>query len=227
MDKKILIIEDSIEVARMIKVYLKGAGYDVRLAHNGLEGLKQIKNIHFDLAIIDLKVEFLKGVNLIREIRAISEFPIMLMTTSVEDVEPLRPYGLIPEDILEKPINPKRLIKQVEDAIENYFTIKPEYNSKVYTFDQLLLDCHKMKLFRDEVEITLTSTEYIIIKLLMKYNDRVVTKREMCEVIYGDYYQTDEKSLIVHISHLRDKIGLNSNRVSYIKTIRGQGYSLH
>lgn len=228
MNCKILIVEDSNEISKILKLYLEGEGYSVFIAENGLDGLDIVKNNRIDLAILDIMMPKMDGYELTQEIRKLSNMPILILSAKNEDNDKIIGLNIGADDYITKPFNPLEIVARVNASIRRYYHMSSngESGNGVLRLGELTLDTNSCRLTKEAEEISLTATEYKILALLMRTPNRIFSKVQISEHINGEYFETDDNSVTVHISHIRDKIGLNKNGQQYIKTVKGLGYKI-
>lgn len=222
---KIIIVEDSVEISNVIKLYLNGAGHEVHIAEDGLKGLELCKSEGYDLGIFDLMLPEIDGFQLIESVRQFSNMPILILSAKTEDYDKIKGFELGADDYIQKPFNPIELVARVNASLRRWGMMNTS-TSEILTLGMLTMDLdqHLVKVNNEIVD--LTASEYKILKLLMKAPGRVFTKEQIAELIHGEYFESDANAIMVHISHIREKIGFNQKGKSYIKTVRGLGYKI-
>lgn len=228
MNKKILIAEDNPEISKVLKLYLNSAGYEVVSVDNGLSGLKKSKEIEFDLGIIDVMMPIMDGYELITKIRKFSNMPLLILSAKSEDSDKIQGLNIGADDYITKPFNPLEILARVNSSLRRYNRLNNNKSetSSTLILGELKLDTNTCKLLKNNEEITLTATEYKILKLFMERPNHIFSKIQISEYINGEYYENDDNVITVHISHIRDKIGINQNGHEFIKTVRGLGYKI-
>ncbi|QUH28087.1 response regulator transcription factor [Vallitalea guaymasensis] len=227
MHNTILVAEDNCEISKVIKLYLEVEGYEVLIADNGLDGLSLVKENKIDLAILDIMMPKMDGYELTREIRKISNIPVLILSAKNEDIDKILGLNMGADDYITKPFNPLEIVARVNAALRRHYKLSGnEKNSGILNLGELNLDTNNCRLVKQEQEIQLTATEFKILALLMRVPERIFSKVQIIEHIKGEYFETDDNSVTVHISHLREKIGMNKNGNQYIKTVKGLGYKI-
>ncbi|BES64934.1 response regulator transcription factor [Gottschalkiaceae bacterium SANA] len=230
MNKRILVAEDNFEIRKVLELYLSNAGYEVTGADHGLQALEEMKTVQFDLAIVDLMMPKMDGFELIQEVRKVSNMPIFILSAKNEDFTKIMGLNLGADDYVTKPFNPLELVARINASFRRMDQVQASEDSRdhghIIAIGDLQLDLNAMMLKKNGQEIELTATEYKVLLLLMQNPNQIFSKRRICENVHGAYYETDENAIMVHVSHIRDKIGNNINQKSYIKTIRGLGYKI-
>lgn len=231
---KILIAEDDEDIVGFLKLYLENEKYEVFTAANGLEALDILENTSIDLAIVDIMMPKLNGYDLTKKIREISSIPILMLSAKNSDNDKILGLGLGADDYLSKPFNPLEVIARIKSLLRRCYNLNSNTDTNdavstdinVIDVGELSLNSENFILYKNNKEIILTPSEYKIIHTLMKSPGRVYTKIQIGEIIKGDYYSSDDNTIMVHISKLREKIEDDPKKPVYIKTIRGVGYKI-
>jgi DNA-binding response OmpR family regulator len=230
MNYKILIAEDDKDIIDLLKLYLENEKFEVLSANNGEDALEIIENNEIHLAILDIMMPKLNGFELTKKIRKISNMPILILSAKNMDSDKILGLDLGADDYLTKPFNPLEVIARVKSSIRRCYNLKADEvaseKENILTVGELSLNTESFMLTKCGDEISITPTEYRILALLMKSPGRVFTKMQIYELIKGEYFESDENTIMVHISKLRDKIEDDSKNPLYIKTIRGLGYKI-
>lgn len=230
MNYNILVVEDDIDIIKLLKIYLENDGNKVLSAKNGLEALEVMKNTKIDLVVMDIMMPQMDGYELTKRIREKLNIPILILSAKNEDTDKILGLNLGADDYITKPFNPLEIVARVNSNLRRFYdlnkSIEVESNKEKLVVGELVLDTQKMTLFKGEDEIIVTPTEFKILSLLMKTPGRVYTKVQIYEAINGEYFDSDDNTIMVHISRLRDKVENESKNPEYIKTVRGIGYKI-
>lgn len=228
MNYRILIAEDDNDIVEILRLYLENEGYQIVSALDGEDALYKFKQDKTDMAIVDIMMPKLNGYDLIREIRTISNIPIMILSAKNMDNDKILGLNIGADDYITKPFNPLEVAARVKSALRRFYQLNcsnVEDKSKILLHD-LELDTLAFSLRKRGKIITLTPTEYKILSLLMKEPGKIFTKMQIYEKINGDYYTSDDNTLMVHISKIREKIEDDPKNPKYLKTVRGLGYKI-
>ncbi|SCI14385.1 MULTISPECIES: response regulator transcription factor [unclassified Romboutsia] len=230
MSYNILVVEDDIDIIKLLKIYLENDGYNVYSANNGIEALKIVENIKIDLVVMDIMMPKMDGYELTKRVREKYNVPIIILSAKNEDSDKILGLNLGADDYITKPFNPLEIVARVNSNLRRFYHLNnpskySDESSKLVVGD-LVLDRQKLALFKRGQEITVTPTEYKILLLLMKTPGRVYTKVQIYEDINGEYFSNDDNTMMVHISRLREKVEDDSKNPEYIKTVRGIGYKI-
>jgi DNA-binding response OmpR family regulator len=226
MEYTVLIAEDDADIANILRLYLEGSGYRVIAAPDGVRAYALLEQEKVDLAILDIMMPEMDGFTLTRKIRESMNLPILILTSKIEDNDKILGLNLGADDYLAKPFNPLEVVARVGANLRRFYQLggTPKQERTLLRSGELELDTEKMTLKRGGVPVVLTPTEFKLLAFLMKSPGRVYTKSQLCEALNGEFYENYENSIMVHISHLRDKIETQPKNPRYIVSVRGVGY---
>lgn len=220
MNEKILIIEDDLDIARAIRLYLKNAGYETTHASDGLEGRDLFLEDVYDMVIVDMMLPKMSGLQVIQAIREKSQVPILILSAKSEELDMIEGLSVGADDYIKKPFSPAELLARVQSALRRWSLMKTHIDHDICIGD-LKLDLSALSVEKSGQVLDLTASEFKILKLLMTSPGQIFSKKQICQHINGDFFENDLKVVVVHISNIRDKIGQD-----HIKTIRGLGYKI-
>jgi DNA-binding response OmpR family regulator len=221
----ILVIEDNEDVNLMITEALTDAGYGVKSAYNGIEGIKEIKNHSYDLILLDIMLPYKSGDEILKEMRGFSEIPVIII--SAKDMVGIKIdlLKLGADDYITKPFDLGEVVARVESNLRR--AQKQTQENKVFLYKDIVLDDSTKHVSAKGVEMELTAKEYMILEMLIKHQGKVFTKANLYESIWQDEYLGDENAVKTHISNLRNKLKKANSKVEYIETVWGLGYRLY
>ena len=228
MNFNVLIAEDDEDIVKLLKLYLENEGFDVKWAKDGVEACEIFDKEKINLAIVDIMMPRMNGYELTKYIRNKSNIPIIILSAAQLDSDKILGLNLGADDYMVKPFNPLELIARINAHLRRFYklgNVQEKMDNKI-TIGELTLDTETLTLEKNGEPVNLTATEYKILALLMKSPGRVFTKMQIYEEVNGDYYATDDNTMMVHISNLRDKIEQDPKNPRYIKTVRGLGYKI-
>lgn len=228
--EKILIVEDDLSIAEVEKDYLEINGFDVVIENTGVDGLKRALEETFDLIILDLMLPGVDGFGICREIRKSKDVPIIMISARGEDIDKVRGLGLGLDDYMTKPFSPNELVARVKAHIKRYQTLKgtgPGAGESVIRIRGLEISPQTHQVFIDGQEVTLTVKEFELLQLLATSPNKVFSKEEIFQKVWGFEADQDIPTITVHIRRIREKIEKDPSEPVYIKTIWGVGYKLN
>lgn len=229
MEYTILVAEDDEDITELLRLYLENEHYKVKIAKNGVTALNVIKNSHIDLAVVDIMMPVMNGYELIGEIRKMSNIPIIILSAKNLDCDKILGLDIGADDYMTKPFNPLEIIARVKSNIRRYYQLNENKTgeiSKRFAVGELELDLEFFTLKKRGEVISLTPMEYKILAIFMKNPGRVMTRVQIYESINGEYFESDDNTMMVHISKLREKIEDDPKQPRYIITVRGIGYKI-
>lgn len=219
MKNKILIIEDDIEISDMLNDYLSKNNYDTSIARDGINGIKIAKENNPDLIILDIMLPYKSGDEVLREVRKFSDAPVIILSAkeSIQMKVDLLKIGA--DDYVVKPFDLSELLARIETNLKRYVK---SFNQKIiYNYKNITLNYDLKEVLVDEDIIKLTSKEFEILYLLIKYPNKVFSKKNLYEAVWEDMYTYDNDTINTHISNIRKKINID-----LIETVWGMGYKL-
>lgn len=219
---RILIAEDDIEIAYLERDYLEMQGFEVDIVHDGGLVEQQLAKEEYSLLLLDVMLPNKTGYDLCRDLRNRIDFPILMVTSKQETMDIVRGLGLGADDYITKPFDPMELIARVQSHLSRYqrFTTKETSNELTIGDLTIFLDNWKVQLHHKEIK--LPNKEFELLVYLAKHPNRVFSKEQLFETIWGYDYVGDSATVAVHINRLRDKLG---NEL--IETVWGAGYRLN
>lgn len=231
MNFNILLAEDDEDIVNLIRLYLENENFNIFWAKDGQEACDIFSREKIDLALVDIMMPKMNGFELTKNIRAKSNIPILILSAAHLDSDKILGLNLGADDYLVKPFNPLELVARIKAQLRRFChlgnagTAGGNDDGKII-LGELTLDTHQLTLEKRGVPIAITATEYKILVMLMKSAGHVFTKMQIYEEVNGDYYATDDNTIMVHISNLRDKVEDDPKNPKYIKTVRGLGYKI-
>lgn len=230
MADKILVVDDEKEIVDLVSLYLKNEGYEVTALYSGSDALKSIQNESFDLAILDIMMPEIDGLILCRKIREHHQYPIIMLTAKGETMDKVTGLTLGADDYMTKPFLPLELVARVKAQLRRYKTYnqtQSQPNEEIIVYGGLLLNISTHECFLNEKPLSLTPTEFTILRILCQHKGSVVSAENLFHEIWGEeYYDKKNNTISVHIRHLREKLGDSFENPKYIKTVWGCGYKI-
>jgi len=222
--KKLLIIEDDLSIAELERDYLEADGFECTIIQNGADGLKEALTNDYNLIVLDLMLPDMDGFSICRKVRKESEIPILMVSARKEDIDKIRGLGLGADDYITKPFSPGELVARVKSHLNRYERLRgSEKNNQSISIRGLKIEYDFRRVTLNEKEISLTSKEFDILFMLFSSPNRVFTKEEIFEKIWGDTFG-DISTITVHIRKIREKIEYDPSKPQYLETIWGVGY---
>lgn len=222
MATTILIAEDDADIREVLRLYLEGEGFAVAEAADGDTALRLALSSAPDAAILDVMMPGMNGYELTRALRRQSDIPILILSAKSEDNDKILGLNLGADDYIAKPFNPMEVVARVKAHLRRAGNVRRD----LLTVGELTLDTAAMQLYKKGAPVPLTPTEYKILAQLMRSPGRIFTKVQLYEGIAGEFFESNDNTMMVHISKLREKIEDDPKNPRHIITIRGLGYKI-
>lgn len=227
MNNTILVMEDDLAINNLLSSQLKNEGFKVLQAYDGEEAIKMF-NDKVDIAVLDIMVPKIDGIQVLKKIREKSVIPVIFLTAKGEEMDKILALGIGADDYITKPFSMMELIYRIKAQIRRFYAYNnSEINEKeIICHRDLELNTKDYTLKKNGSIIELSVKEFELLKFFMKNIGQVFTKHQLYEQVWGDDYFGDDNTIMVHISKLREKIGDTPKNSIYIKTIKGLGYRM-
>ncbi len=223
----ILVCDDEKDIVSALEIYLKSDGYSVYKAYNGKEALKVIENEEIHLVLLDIMMPQMDGIETMVKIREISNVPVILLTAKSEDTDKVLGLTVGADDYVTKPFNPVELQARVKSQLRRYMLLGSGQTGKAkLRAGGIELDDKSKEVTLDGEPVSLTKTEYEILKLLMEHPGEVLSPNQIYEEVWKDSPYGIENTVAVHIRHLREKLEYNPAEPRYIQVVWGRGYKM-
>lgn len=221
--RNLLVIDDDQRLRELLAEYLGGRGFAVQTEATGELGLEALKRGGFDLVILDLMLPGIDGLQVCRELRSFSKVPVIMLTARGEDTDRIVGLELGADDYLPKPFNPRELLARVQAVLRRAESTASPTTATLMA-GRVRMDVDRRVVTLDGDAIDLTTTEFEILRTLLANAGRVIPRERLMELARGEDFAAFERSVDVHISHIRKKLGDDSKNPVFVKTVRGVGY---
>jgi DNA-binding response OmpR family regulator len=218
---KILVVDDEVKIARLVRDYLTQAGFDVTLAANGPAALAAARSQRPDLVILDLGLPGMDGYDVTRSIRAQSSIPIIMLTARSEETDRIVGLELGADDYVVKPFSPRELVARVKAVLRR---VGGEVATEIIRVKDLVIDLPHRRVERGATRIELTTTEFELLRILSSHPGRVYTRGQLLDSIRGVSFESYERAIDAHVKNLRKKLEPEPGRPVYVITVHGVGY---
>jgi two-component system KDP operon response regulator KdpE len=220
---RILVVDDDPDVAYVVRESLERAGYMVYLGRSGLEGLKLFFDHRPDLALVDIRMPEMDGLELCRRIREVSLAPVVFLTALGEEQDTVRGLSAGADDYIPKPVGRQELLARIEAVLRRSRMAPVAAPATVYSDAALKVDFSRHEVFRDGERVELTPTAFRLLWLLVNNADKVVSEEEILERVWGPGYESSD-SVKWYVCHLRRKLKDEPANPRFILNVRGVGY---
>ncbi|MHC1681821.1 MAG: response regulator transcription factor [Clostridiaceae bacterium] len=227
---KVLIIEDDLSIAELERDYLEINNFTVDIETSGDLGLSKALNEDYDLVILDLMLPNIDGFEICKKIRGKKDIPILMVSAKKEDIDKIRGLGLGADDYMTKPFSPSELVARVKAHISRYERLVNNNKSTpkdLIEISGIAINKISRKVYVNDKEVEFTSKEFELLLLFITNPNRVFSKEELFERIWGLDSTGDIATVTVHIRKLREKIEFDPSNPKHIETIWGVGYRLN
>ena len=222
--QRILVIDDDARIRELLAEYLGNRGFGVETAEDGEMGLARARAGGVDLVVLDVMMPGKDGFQVCRELRAESRVPIIMLTARGDDFDRIVGLELGADDYLPKPFNPRELLARVQAVLRR--VAAPADEGLRLSAGSIVVDPDRREVTLGGEAVELTTTEFEILRALVANAGRVIPRERLMELARGEEFAAFDRSVDVHISHLRRKLGDDPRSPRFIKTVRGVGYTV-
>ena len=225
MAKKVLVVDDEKLIVKGIRFSLEQDGMEVTCAYDGEEALRLAQENKFDMILLDIMLPKMDGFEVCQAIREFSNMPIVMLTAKGDDMDKILGLEYGADDYITKPFNILEVKARIKAIMRRTAASEPkEENSKVIESGDLKLDCESRRLFVQGREINLTAKEFDLLELLVMNPNKVYSRENQLNLVWGYEYPGDVRTVDVHVRRLREKIEPNPSEPKYVHTKWGVGY---
>ena len=220
MENKILIVDDEQEIADLVSLYLENENFTVYKFYNAKDAMACIESETLDLAILDVMLPDMNGFQICKKIREKYRYPVIMLTAKGEEIDKITGLTLGADDYITKPFLPLELVARVKAGLRRYkkYNVGNEPEEDILIHSGLVLNVKTHECTLNEKPLSLTPTEFSILRILCQQKGNVVSSEELFHQIWGDdYFSKSNNTITVHIRHLREKMGDSFEEPQYIK----------
>ena len=222
-DTKILIVDDDSNISELLKMYFENEGYDVKIANDGVEGLNYFKIFEPDLVLLDIMLPKKDGWQVCREIREMSSKPVIMITAKGEVFDKVLGLELGADDFVVKPFDLKELSARVKAVLRRYQAHSRQHDEEVIKFENIEISLQKYELKLNGRSVDIPPKELELLYFLASNYNRVFTRDQLLDKVWGFDYLGDSRTVDVHVKRLREKLeGVSDKWI--LKTVWGVGY---
>lgn len=220
---RVLLIDDDVELSTLLAEYLSREGFDAHTAHDGETGARRAVDENFDIVVLDVMMPGIDGIETLQRIRARSTLPVLMLTARGDDIDRILGLELGADDYVPKPCTPRELAARLRAILRRLAPRDGAADGPLASGSLQLWPGARRAIWRD-TPLTLTGTEFSLLEVLVRHAGRVVSKADLSEAALGRPLGRFDRSIDVHVSSLRQKLGPRGNGESWIETVRGRGY---
>ncbi len=227
--EQILVIDDDVELGELLQDYLRGEGFRVTVVHRGDQGAEVATSRLYDLVVLDVMLPGLGGFDVLRKIRESSRIPVIMLTARGEDIDRIIGLELGADDYLPKPFNPRELVARIRAIQRRLDAVSGNYSAKLkiqaeYRVGDLVLNTTNRTVKQNGHGVELTSVEFSLLEALLSHAGEIISREDLVEQVLGRQLSAYDRSIDVHVSALRKKLGHSYQQTERIRTVRGIGY---
>jgi DNA-binding response OmpR family regulator len=225
---QILVVDDDKEIANLVEIYLSSTGYMIHKAYNAMDGLAILQKEDIQLAIIDVMMPRIDGIELCKRIRSKKNIPIIMLSAKSADVDKILGLSAGADDYVIKPFNPMELLARVKSQLRRYLELNPgtPVARERIEVQDVVIDTNKHKVTVGGKEVVLTPIEFNILQLMASHPGRVYSTDEIYENVWNEKLYEANNTVMVHMRRLREKVEKNPRQPQLIKTVWGVGYKI-
>ena len=221
----ILVVDDDVELCALVQEYLTSEGFKSEAVHDGEIGLRRGLSGNYVLVVLDVMLPGINGFEVLRRLRSVSKIPVLLLTARGEDVDRIVGLEIGADDYLPKPFNPRELVARIRAILRRAKPSKAtDAAPEVLSVGDVELDPATRNVFLAGAPVELTSVEFNLLEVLLREAGRVVTRERLVNAVLSRKFMPFDRSIDMHVSKVRRKLGDSEESADHIKTIRGVGY---
>lgn len=218
---KILVVEDQKEISDIVAKYIAKEGFEVTIANNGFEALDYFNQQVYHLILLDIMLPGINGFEVLKEIRKISDIPVIILTAKQEEIDKLKGFNSGADDYVVKPFSPRELMKRIQVFLKRIYH---DTDEMIYRCRDLALHTKSMKLTKKDQDILITAAEYKLLFVLFKNMGQVLTREQLIHLAYGEDYEGYDRNIDSYIKRIRQKIEDDPKKPVILVTKYGAGY---
>ena len=226
---RVLVVDDEHTITDLVGIYLQNEGYEVTLAYNGADAAREILTHEFDLAILDIMLPDIDGFELLRTIRANRTYPVIMLTARDAQADKIEGLSLGADDYVVKPFRPLELVARVKAQLRRYtsYGTRDQTEDSLLSVNGLTINRDARQVTVDEKPVRTTPLEYAILLYLVEHRGKVVPVEELFRAVWNEEFMAgSNNTVMVHIRHLREKIGDDAQNPRFIRNTWGVGYTI-
>jgi len=224
---RILICDDEKDIVSALEIYLKAEDYEIFKAYTGKEALAIMKQEEIHLVLMDIMMPEMDGIHAMTELRKYSNVPVILLTAKGEDTDKVLGLNVGADDYITKPFNPVELQARVKSQIRRYMQLgSGQIQADTYSIGGISMNDKLKEVTLDEEPVSLTKIEYNILKFFLQHPGESFSPKEIYQNVWNDSPLGNERTVAVHIRHLREKLEYNPAEPRYLKAVWGRGYKI-
>jgi DNA-binding response OmpR family regulator len=219
--ERLLLVDDDVELCEILTDYFSAEGFDVESAHDGMRGLERARSGEHAIMILDLLLPGMRGLDVLRQMRADSNIPVLILTARGDDVDRIVGLELGADDYLAKPFNSRELMARVRAILRR---ARPRGDATRIDMGDVTLDPAARQAWREGRPLSLTMAEFVLLEEFLRHAGQVLSRERIAQQVLGRRLASFDRSIDVHVSNLRKKLGDAPGAREHIRAVRGEGY---
>jgi two-component system response regulator CpxR len=219
--ERLLLVDDDVELCDILREYFAGEGFEVEAAHDGVAGLARARSGEHTLLILDLLLPGMRGLDVLQQLRMDSNLPVLILTARGEDVDRILGLELGADDYLAKPFNARELLARARAILRR---TRPSHGGERMELGDVIVDPLARQAWRHGRLLSLTMAEFVLLETLLRHAGQVLSRARLAEEVLGRRLTPFDRSIDVHVSNLRKKLGDAVGAREHIRSVRGEGY---
>lgn len=226
----LLLVDDDTELCQLLKEYLEQEAMHVSICHNGADAIEAVKKNTFDLMVLDVMMPVKNGFDTLSEIRRNNDLPVIMLTAKGDKIDRIVGLEMGADDYVPKPCDPRELVARIRAIARRTNQQQSGHNNRQISGhdkieqDDVLLNKSNRQVLVNQNPVELTATEFDFLELLLRHSGELVSRETISQEVLGKRLQSFDRSIDMHVSNLRKKLGLRADGLERIKTLRGNGY---
>lgn len=227
---RVLLVDDDFDLTEMLSMYLAREGFDVEIAHDGEQGALEAVSGAYSIVVLDIMMEGISGIEALRRIRTASQVPVLMLTARGENVDRIVGLEMGADDYVPKPCTPGELVARIRAILRRAraqeCASKADDKTLMRQVGEISIWPGTRRAFRQDTQLDLTGAEFSLLEVLTRHAGELVSKEVMSQEAFGRPVGRFDRSIDVHISSIRQKLGARPDGQSWILNVRGRGYQL-
>lgn len=224
---KVLLIDDDVELTSLLSEYLVEEGFEARAVHDGRTGVEELMSRQYDIAVLDIMMPRMNGIEVLQRIRKASDVPVLMLTARGDNIDRITGLNLGADDYVSKPCTPDELVARLRAILRRSQRAgSSDASANILRSGTLVLHPSSRAAEWQHGPLDLTGAEFSILEVLVRNVGQLVSKQDMSKRAFGQPLTAFDRRIDVHISSIRQKLGTRDDGQSWIRTVRGQGYQL-
>lgn len=226
MGRTVLVVDDNAKIVEVLSAYLVKEGFEVRTALDGPSAIASVAEHVPDLALLDIMLPGVDGIELTRRFQREHDLPVILVTAKTDEIDRLIGLEVGADDYISKPFSPREVVARVKAVLRRIDGSRSDGASGVLTVGDLIVDIERREVTVSGVQAELTRTEFELVATMASHPGRVYSRLQLLEAVSGDAFEGYERTIDAHVKNLRRKLGDDPRNPRYVRTVFGVGYKV-